>query len=309
MSTVAVTGATGFLGRPLIAALRARGDRVIALVRDPDRARAVLPDVELVLATLETPGPWQARLEGVDAIVHLAGEPIAARRWDARQKQLIRDSRVESTRTIVEGLAAAPAATRPRVLVCASGADYYDAVVPGDFDDEPFAEDQSAGDSFLARVCAAWEAEAALAEPLGVRVVRMRTGVVLGKGGALDRMRTPFKLFVGGRIGSGKQWFSWVDLRDAIAAYLFALDTAALGGPVNLVSPEAARARDLAKALGKALGRPAWMPVPAFALKAAVGEFAEYLLTGRKVVPRALVARGFRFGHPGLAASVADALA
>ncbi len=216
---------------------------------------------------------------------------------------------MESTRTIVEGLAAAPAATRPRVLVCASGADYYDAVVPGDFDDEPFAEDQSAGDSFLARVCAAWEAEAALAEPLGVRVVRMRTGVVLGKGGALDRMRTPFKLFVGGRIGSGKQWFSWVDLRDAIAAYLFALDTAALGGPVNLVSPEAARARDLAKALGKALGRPAWMPVPAFALKAAVGEFAEYLLTGRKVVPRALVARGFRFGHPGLAASVADALA
>jgi hypothetical protein len=311
VSTIAVTGATGFIGLALVRALVERGDRVLALVRDAGRARAILPaGVEAIEAGLESPGPWQARLvEGVDGIVHLAGEPIAAKRWDARQKQLIRDSRVESTRAIVDAIRAAPPAARPRVLVSASGADYYDAVEPGEFDDEDFGEDQSAGDSFLARVCAAWEAEAVAAEPLGVRVVRLRTGVVLGRGGALDRMRTPFKMFVGGKIGSGKQWFSWVHLTDAVGAYLFALDNHALGGPANLVAPGAARARDLARAMGRALGRPAWLPVPGFALHAAVGEFAEYLLTGRKVVPKALLARGFTFAMPSLDAAVADALA
>jgi uncharacterized protein len=307
MATVVVTGATGLLGRPLVRALAGRGDRVIALTRDPDRARAALGgDAEPVAASLESGGPWQDQLAGADAVVHLAGEPLAARRWNARIKQLIRDSRVESTRALVEALARAPADRRPRVLACASGADYYDPVPPGD--DADVDEARPDGDTFLARVCAAWEAEAVAAEPLGVRVVRMRSGVVLGPGGALDRMRTPFKLMIGGPLGRGRQWLSWIHLDDAVAGYLAAIDDDRLRGPVNLVAPEAARARDLARAVGKALHRPAWLPVPGLALRAAVGELADYLLAGRKVVPRALEAIDFRFRHPHLDEAVAAAL-
>jgi len=207
---------------------------------------------------------------------------------------------------VVEGLAAAPADRRPEVLICASGADYYDPVPPGD--DSDVVETDPAGDTFLARVCEAWEAEAAHAEALGVRVVRMRTGVVLGPGGALGRMQTPFKLLIGGPLGLGRQWLSWIHLDDAVAAYLAAIDDDRLRGPVNLVAPEAARARDLARAVGKALRRPSWMPVPGFALRAAVGELADYLLAGRKVVPRALGAIDFRFQHPQLDEAVAAAL-
>ena len=303
---VVVTGATGMLGRPLVRALVARGDRVVALTRDPDRARAALGGgdaVEAVEAALECAGPWQARLADADAVVHLAGEPLAAHRWNARVRQAIRDSRVESTVALVDGLAAAPPDARPKVLVSASGADIYEAAAPGD--DFDFDEGQDAGDTFLARLCVEWEAAAAAAAPLGVRVVRMRTGVVLGPGGALDRMRTPFKLLVGGRLGSGRQWLSWIHVDDAVAGYLAALDDDRLVGPVNLVAPSAATAGDLARAVGKALHRPAWLPVPGFALRAAVGELADYLLAGRKVVPRALERIDFTFRHPQLDEAVA----
>jgi uncharacterized protein (TIGR01777 family) len=306
---VCVTGATGFVGRPLVRALVGRGDRVTAFSRDPDRAKAALGDgVAIVDAYLEGGGAWQEQLAGLDAIVHLAGEPIAGKRWDARQKQVVRDSRVESTRMLVEGIAALDAARRPRVLVSASGADYYDWVDPHLDDDEDFDEQSPPGESFLSRVCKAWEDEAVLAEPLGVRVVRMRTGVVLGKGGALDKMRTPFKLFAGGRLGSGAQWFSWIHLDDAIAAYLAAIDDPRYRGPVNLVGPEPARARDVARAVGKALRRPSWLPVPGFAVRAAVGELADYLLQGRKVLPRALEKVGFAYQHPHLDEAVAASL-
>lgn len=308
---VVVTGATGLVGTALVKALRADGRAVTALVRDEARARRALGDgVELVRApSLEDAGPWQASLAEAHAIVHLAGEPIAGKRWDARQKQLIRDSRVESTRVIVEHLATLPTDVRPRVLVTASGADYYGAADPALDDDEPVAENAPSGDSFLSRVCAAWEHEAAAAAPLGVRVVRMRTGVVIAPGGALARMTTPFKLFAGGRIGSGQQWFSWIALADAVAAYRAAIDDERYRGPMNLVAPASTRNRDLARALGKALHRPAWLPVPAFALRAAVGELAEYLLTGRRVVPAALERLGFTFAHPTLAGALAAALA
>src|SRR5262249_43073867 len=159
------------------------------------------------------------------------------------------------------------AALRPKVLVSASGADYYHWTGDGFDDDDEFDERVDAGDTFLARVCKAWEDEAARAEPLGVRVVRMRTGVVLGPGGALDRMTTPFKLFVGGKIGRGTQWMSWVHQDDVIAAYLAAVDDDRFHGPINLVAPEAARAKDVARAVGKALHRPSWLPVPGFAVR------------------------------------------
>lgn len=309
MSTIVVTGATGMVGKPAIAALLARGDRVIALVRDGTRARAALGDaVELEACDLESPGPWQARFDGADAILHLAGEPIAGRRWNAQHKQHIRDSRVESTRVIVEGLAELPAERRPKTLVTASGADYYGFANRQLDDDDPIAEDAPAGDAYLSRVCWHWEKEARNAEPLGIRVVRMRSGVIIGPGGAVAKMTTPFKLFAGGRIGSGQQWFSWISLADAVSAYLAALTDDRYTGPINLVAPETLRNADFSRALGKALHRPSWMPVPAFALKLAVGELAEYLLEGRRVVPAALERLNFPFAHPTVATAIEAAI-
>jgi uncharacterized protein (TIGR01777 family) len=297
---VFVTGATGFLGRPLVAALRARGDQVVALSRSSGGEGTVTGE-------LETEGAWQAAVAGCDAVVHLAGEPIAGKRWDARVKQRIRDSRVEGTARLVDAMAAAE--PRPRVLVSASGVDYYPfADGPSGFDDDDVPETDQPSDSFLARVCRDWEAEAMAAEQHGVRVVRMRTGVILGHGGALAKMTGPFRFFVGGKVGSGKQWFSWIHIDDAVAAYLAALDDDRYRGPVNLVAPEPARASDVAKAIGAALGRPSWLPVPGFAVRAAAGEVAEYLLHGRKAIPRVLEKNGFKFSHPTLKEAVADAL-
>jgi uncharacterized protein len=301
---VVVTGATGFLGVPIVAGLRARGDAVTVLTRDPERARERVGDVRAVAADLETPGPWREALAGADAIVHLAGESIASKRWDARQKQILRDSRVEATRTLVEALAELE--RKPRVLVSASGADYYAfATGPGDFDDDEVTETDPPAETFLGRLCRDWEAEAAAADKLGVRVVRMRTGVVIGGGGgALAKMTTPFKLFVGGKIGSGRQWFSWIHRDDAVAAYLAATADDRYTGPINLVAGSI-RNSELAKALGHALHRPSWLPVPGFALKAATGELAEYLLNGRNVVPKRLRELGFAWKH----ATIEQALA
>lgn len=305
MKRVVVSGATGLIGSRIVSALVARGDQVTAWVRDETRARAALGEaVTVVAADLEQPGAWQAVVTGADAVVHLAGESIAGQRWNARRKERIRESRVESTRLIVEGIAALPADRRPKVLVCASGADYYPFADRELDDDEPVTERAESGTAFLARLCKSWEAEAAAAEPLGVRVVRLRTGVVIGAGGALAKMSTPFKLFVGGRIGSGQQWFSWIHLDDAVAIYLAAVDDARFTGPINMVAPDTVRQVEVARALGAALHRPSWLPVPAFALRAAVGELAQYLLEGRRVVPAALQALGYGFLHPRLADAI-----
>lgn len=305
-----ITGATGLVGKPLVKALRADGYAVTALVRDVERARRALGDgVELIaVPDLEEIGPWQGALAGAHAIVHLAGEPIAGKRWDTRQKQILRDSRVESTRIIVEHMETMTAEQRPRVLVTASGIDYYGFANRDLDDDDPVTEDAPAGDGFLARVCAAWEHEAAAIEELGVRVARLRLGVVIAAGGALAKMTTPFKLFGGGRIGSGQQWFSWIHLDDAVAAFRAAVTDERFRGPINLVAPGTIRNRELSKALGKALHRPSWLPVPAFALRAAVGELAEYLLEGRRAVPARLEALGFRFAHPTIEGAIRDAL-
>lgn len=307
---VLVTGATGFIGSAIVRALGARGDEVVVLTRNAGRAREALGDgVTCVTGEIESAGAWCEALGGVDGVVHLAGEPIAAKRWDARRKQVIRDSRVEGTRVLVEAIEALPAERRPRVLVSASGVDYYPYVadMPSGFDDDEVKETDGPGDDFLSRLCRDWEEEAARAESLGVRVVRMRTGLVLGPGGALARMTGPFRFFVGGRLGSGRQWVSWIHLDDVVAAYLAALSDDRYRGPVNLVA-DSTRAADLARALGAALHRPSWLPVPAFALRAAVGPLAEYLLHGRRVIPATLHALAFAFHHPDLPAALAASL-
>jgi uncharacterized protein (TIGR01777 family) len=305
---VAITGATGFIGTPLVAALQARGDEVVAFTRDPARAR--LQGTRLVEADLEQPGPWQDAIAGCDAVINLAGEPVAGKRWDARQKQRLRDSRVETTQNLVAAIAKALTSSSrgPRVLVSASGVDYYpfaNAEI-ADFDDDEVSEADPAGEDFLARLCKAWEAEAFTAEPLGVRVVTMRTGLVLGPhGGALAKMTTPFKLFAGGRIGSGRQWMAWIHVADAVAAYLAAVDDARYRGPINLVT-DSTRNADFSKQLGGVLHRPSWLPVPGFALRAAVGEIAETLLNGRRVVPAKLRELGFTWKHPELREALAS---
>jgi uncharacterized protein (TIGR01777 family) len=293
---VVVTGATGFIGKALVPALVAAGHGVTVLTRNAAHATA-LGSVRVVETDLETAGPLAPILDGQDAVIHLAGEPISGRRWDARQKQRIRDSRVESTRAIVEAIAAASA--RPRVLVHASGIDYY-PFATGPLDDDDVTEADPPAETFLGRLCRDWEREAAAAAPLGVRVVHMRTGIVLGPhGGPLAKMATPFKLFAGGKLGSGTQWVSWIHVDDVVAAYLAALTDERYTGAVNLVA-DSTRNADFSSALGHALHRPSWLPVPAFALKAAVGELAESILHGRKAVPAKLRALGFSWKHPAL---------
>ncbi len=302
-----ITGGTGFIGRALIKALAARGDRIVLLTRNATSVGDSLPADEVVEGDPTCSGVWQERLAGCDAVINLAGANVGGKRWSARYKQIVHDSRVDTTRFVVEGIAACAASDRPRVLVSSSGVDYYpiDEDLGFDWDDEHvIPESTPPGDSFLARVCRNWEAEAREATPLGVRVTLVRTGLVLGHGGALPRMAAPFKWFVGGRLGKGRQWVSWIHMDDAVAGFFACLDDDRLKGPVNLVAPDPISNAAFAKALGRALGRPAVVPTPAFAIRAAVGEFAEYILGGRRVVPEALERIGFAFQYPDLAAAL-----
>lgn len=295
---VFITGASGFVGTALTQALVTRGDRVVALSRSghaPAGAEAVTGDPT-------QPGPWQARVAGCEAVVHLAGESVADGRLGAAHRERVLSSRVLGTRQVVGAIATAPVGARPRVLVTASGVDYYV------FDDSERGYDETgpSGDSFLAEVCRAWEREARGASAHGVRSVQLRTGLVLGAhGGALPRLAKVARLGAGGPLGSGRQWQAWITLDDLVAAILFTLDHGALVGPVNGVGPNPVRQHDLAKALGQAVHRPAVLPTPAFALRLALGGFADYVLHGRRALPVALLAAGFAFRdaeiHPALA--------
>jgi uncharacterized protein (TIGR01777 family) len=297
---VVVTGATGFVGTALIPKLLADGHAVTALVRNAERARERLRNTTIVEADIETPGAWCNTLDGAGAIIHLAGESIGGKRWDARQKQLIRDSRVESTRTIVEAIGKTQA--KPQALITASGVDYYPyASRDLEFDDDEVTEADAPAETFLGRLCRDWEKEARAAEAFGVRVACMRCGLILGKSGDLvARWRKPFDMFVGGRLGSGMQWVSWVHLDDVVRAYAAAVTDPRYRGPINLVT-DSTRNADFSRALGKALHKPSWLPAPAFAIKAAVGgEFAESILEGRRAVPAKLRELGFHWQHPAL---------
>lgn len=299
---VVVTGATGFVGRALVKALRTRGDEVRVLVRNPGEARAQL-GADAFPWDAGTPVPADA-LAGVDAVVHLAGEGIADKRWTDARKKSLKASRVEGTRRVVEALTAA--SPRPKVFVSGSAIGFYGDVPEGDV-----TESSPAGKDFLAGLCVAWEAEAQKAEPLGVRVVLLRTGIVLGPGGgALGKMLLPFKLGAGGPMGSGKQWMSWIHLDDEIGLIVHALDNVNVTGPLNAVAPAPVRNRDFARALGRALHRPAIAPAPGFALKLLLGEMAGVaLLAGQKVIPAKAEATGYRFRYPALDAALQAAVA
>ena len=292
---VAVTGATGTIGSALVRELVSRGDEVVALSRDPSTARRRLGEgVETVAWEKPSVEPAPAAaLAGCDGVVHLLGEPVD-QRWSDEAKKRIRDSRVLGTRHLVAGLRDAD--PRPRVLVSQSATGYY-----GARGDEPVSEDEPPADDFLARVVVDWEAEARAAEELGLRVARMRTGVVLSEsGGALGKMMTPFKLGVGGPVAGGHQYVPWIHIDDVVGGIVCALEDDRLSGALNLTAPAPATNRELSKALGRALRRPAIAPVPEFALKLLYGEMSSIVTTGARVVPARLAELGYRFRRPDL---------
>lgn len=290
---VVISGATGFLGRPLVASLVRDGHEVVVLSRGlADAQRKLGPQVTVRQWDARGQGPWAAEIDGADAVVHLAGESVGAKRWTAAQKQRILDSRVESGHALVEAIRAAT--TKPSVLVSASGVDYY-----AEQGNAEVVESDPSGDDFLARVCVAWEGAVQPAAELGVRVACLRTGIVLGEhGGALERMLTPYRFFVGGPLGSGRQWVPWIHVDDVVGLYRFVLDTPTASGPINATAPNPVRMSEFARTLGKVLGRPSLFPVPAFVLGAVVGEFAYYLVTGKRAVPRKAEELGYRFQYP-----------
>jgi uncharacterized protein (TIGR01777 family) len=287
---IVVAGGSGLIGRALCSALVQAGHSPVVLSRNPRRAR--LPsEVRCVEWHPPQPGQWTAELDGADALINLAGESVGVWPWTARRKRLLRESRLIPTRTLVDAMAALPETMRPNVLVNSSGTDLYegrDAAVA--------TEATEPGDSFLAQLCLDWEAEALRAEEIGVRVVLARTSLVVAPGApSLRLLSLPFRLFVGGPVGSGRQWMSWIDIDDVVALILWAIDHEEIRGPINVAAPDPRHQEDVARALGAAIHRPSWLPTPAFAVRLALGDQATLALGSRRVWPDKALASGFAF--------------
>jgi hypothetical protein len=303
---VFITGGTGLIGTRLIRRLKERQDEVVLLTRRPAVAREKFPDCTIVEGDPMQPGPWMDAAADCDGVVNLAGENIFGKRWNDEYKKLLTDSRVKTTQHVVQTLGRKPqtASGAGKVLVNASAVGYY-----GPRGDEEIDESAPAGDDYLARICVVWEKEALAAQALGVRVALVRIGVVLAReGGALAGMLTPFKLGVGGPAGSGSQWFPWVHGEDVVGIMLLALDNPAAQGPINAAAPNPVTNREFSKALGRALHRPAFMPVPGFALRLRFGEVADVILTGQRVLPKRALELGYPFKFPTIDAALADIL-
>jgi uncharacterized protein (TIGR01777 family) len=298
---VLINGATGLIGTSLCRSLSSDDHQIVALSRTSGKA-ARLRGVETHQWDPQTGPPPSATFDGIDAVVNLAGEPLDAHRWTDQQKKRIRDSRILTTRNLVEGLRSAD--RKPSVFVSGSAVGFY-----GDRGNEELDEASAAGSGFISEVCQDWEREALHAAKLGIRVVQVRTGVVLSAdGGALKKMLTPFKLGLGGRLGSGKQWFPWIHIEDIAGIFRHSIITSSFAGPINAVAPEAVTNAELTRQLAHALHRPAFMPVPETALRALMGEMAEVLFASQRVVPKAALASGYQFRYPQLVPALADLL-
>jgi uncharacterized protein len=298
---VTLTGATGLIGTRLVGALLASGDDVTVLSRDPDRAREALGAVDThAWRAPDEPAP-AAALAGRDGVVHLAGENVA-QRWTGEARRRIHDSREKGTRNLLAGIAAAQ--PRPRVLVSASAVGYY-----GNGGDRVLTEDAPPGDDFLARACVAWEREAQAAAEHGVRVVAMRTAIVLDPaGGALAKMLPFFRLGVGGPVAGGRQYLPWIHPDDVVGLYLTALDDDTWSGPFNAGAPDPPTNREFSRALGRALHRPAIAPVPGLAVRLLYGDMATIVTEGQRAVPQRALDLGYAFRHADLDAALRDAL-
>jgi uncharacterized protein (TIGR01777 family) len=289
-----ITGATGFIGSLLTDRLWDQMHSLVLLSRKPP-AEVNVTKKEWLAWEPGISGAWEKTIDGADGIINLAGEPIAAKRWSEAQKEKLRSSRIDSTRSLIEAIGKAK--IRPKFMISASAVGYY-----GAHGDETVTEATGPGRDFLAGLCVAWEEEALKAESLGVRVALVRTGIVLDKGkGALAKMVPPFKLFVGGPLGSGAQWMPWVHIADEIGLILFLIENEKARGAFNSVAPNPVTNEIFSRTLGSVLGRPSWASVPAGVLSLLTGEMADMLLAGQRAVPQAALDLGYSFKYPNLA--------
>lgn len=305
---VIITGGTGLIGRALTRSLVDDGHEVIVLTRNPAKAAGMPASAQPVQWDARSAAGWGHLADGADAIVNLAGAGIAGdgalpQRWTAARKQLLRDSRLNAAKAVVAAIAAA--AQKPRLLVQASAVGYYEVHT----DERAVTEASPPGAGFLPELCVEWEASSAGVTDYGTRLVVLRTGLVLSnEGGVLPRTALPFRLFVGGPMGSGRQWMPWIHMEDEVRAIRFLMAREEASGAYNLCAPEPVRNKAFGQAIGRALGRPAWLPLPAFALQLTLGELAHTLLTGQRALPERLLAAGFQFHHTDINQAMADLL-
>lgn len=300
---IIITGATGLIGKKLADALISRGDELIVFSRDTKKAKSISPTgVECVEWNYQRPDQWKSKLENADAVVHLAGINLFAKRWNEKFKKEVIDSRKVSTKNLVEAITSR--ANKPEVFISASGIGYY-----GDCGDKILNEDSPLGKDFLADICEVWESESRRTGEFGIRNVQIRTGLVLStQDGALKKMLLPFKFFIGGPLGNGKQWASWLHIDDIVAIYLHAIDNQNISGAVNAASPNPVRMKEFAKTLAKILHRPSLFPVPKFALKIVVGEAAEVVTASQRVDVKKLLSSGYKFKFEMLEEALRDLL-
>jgi len=302
MKKIVITGGTGLIGSILLGMFSQRGDQVFLFSRSPDDAKRKVPGAAGYFKWCGNAVDYSAELEGMDAVIHLAGANVAGQKWNESYKKEIYDSRIGSTRALVEAMKKLK--NKPEVFVCSSAVGYY-----GDAGEIELTEDTKPADTFLADVCLQWEKAAEKSEETGVRSVQIRTGVVLSpKDGALKKLLLPFKLFVGGPLGSGRQWFPWIHADDIAAMYIYAIDNTTMRGPYNGAAPQPLRMSEFATALGKVLKRPSLFPVPKFVLRLILGEGAGVTLASQKVIPLAIIKKGFKFKFPEIHAALRNLL-
>ena len=290
MKKIVITGATGSIGRILMQKLIARKDEVIIFTRNIEKAKSEIPDaVRYVKWDYQKPDEWKDQLTGVDAVVHLAGANLSSKRWNEEFKKLAYDSRVLSTRNLVQAISFVE--KKPKTFICASAVGYF-----GNRYDEILNEESLPGNDYMANLCKDWEAEAAKVEQFGVRRISVRTGLVLSKDeGVLKQLYLPFKLFVGGPLGNGRQWFPWIQIDDIVGIYLQASDNADLTGAVNAASPGIVRMNEFAKTFGKVLHRPSLFKIPKFAMKIVAGEVADYAVMSQRISVNKVLNAGYKF--------------
>lgn len=296
-----IIGGNGFVGSHLTPFLREKGFDITVMARRPERGPGLPADVKTIAADATKPGDWQKEVGSFDLLINLAGVSVF-KRWDEAYKKLLRDTRILTTRNLVQAI---PGDSEKKItLINTSGAGIY-----GPTGDEELTESAPPGSDFLSNLARDWEAEAYKAEAKGVRTVTTRFGIILGKGGgALTQMTLPFKLFAGGPIGNGRQWVPWMHVKDLCRAELFLIENENISGPVNFSAPVPVRNSELGKAIGKALGRPYFMPAPGFMIKLVLGEFGSVILEGQRAIPKVLLDNGFQFEFPTIDEALEDLL-
>jgi hypothetical protein len=303
LKKIIITGATGSIGRNLAQRLLARGDEVTVFTRNPENAKnKIINGFKYIKWEYEHPGVWTDELNGIDAVVHLAGANLGANRWNEKFKKLAYHSRIISTRNLVEAIKLVE--QKPKVFITSSAVGYY-----GNRFDEVLDENSLAGNDYLANLCKDWEKEAQKVEQYGVRRVSLRTGLVLMKDdGVLKQLLLPYKLFIGGPLGNGRQWFPWIHINDVIGIYLNAIDNENVKGPVNVASSGIVRMNEFAKTFGKVLRRPSIFPIPKLAMKIVAGEVADYAVMSQRISVEKILTAGYKFKFENLEKSLRDLL-